>query len=46
MGDIIPHFLRRTNDQNFITWLSEQIDIGFERAIKELITEYDEGEVE
>lgn len=46
MGDIISHFLRRTSDKDFDTWLSEQIDIAFERAIEDLITEYEEGEVE
>ena len=46
MDDIISHFLRRTSDKDFDTWLSEQIDIAFERAIEDLITEYEEGEVE
>lgn len=46
MDDIISHFLRRTSDKDFNTWLNEQIDIAFERAIEDLITEYEEGEVD
>lgn len=44
--DITSHFLSRTSDKEFNTWLEEQIDIAFERAIEDLITEYEEGEVE
>lgn len=46
ISDITFHFLCRTSDQEFNAWLSEQIDIAYERAIEDLITEYDEGEVE
>ena len=46
ISDIISHFQRRTDDKEFNTWLNEQIDIAFERAIEDLITEYEEGEVE
>jgi uncharacterized protein YajQ (UPF0234 family) len=44
--DITSRFLRRTSDKEFSTWLNEQIDIAYERAIEDLITEYEEGEVE
>lgn len=46
ISDIISHFQRRTSDKEFNTWLNEQIDIAYERAIEDLITEYEEGEVE
>ena len=46
ISDITSHFLRRTSDKEFSTWLDEQIDIAYERAIEDLITEYEEGEVE
>ena len=46
IGDITSHFLRRTSDKEFSIWLTEQIDIAYERAIEDLITEYEEGEVD
>lgn len=46
ISDMISHFLRRTSDKEFNTWLDEQINIAYERAIEDLITEYEEGEVE
>lgn len=46
ISDITSHFLRRTSDKEFTTWLNEQIDIAHERAIEDLITEYEEGEVD
>lgn len=46
IGDMISHFLRRTSDKEFSTWLDEQINIAYERAIEDLITEYEEGEVD
>lgn len=46
ISDIISHFRRRTSDKKFNAWLDEQIDIAYERAIEDLITEYEEGEVE
>ena len=46
ISDIISHFLRRTSDKEFNTWLSEQIDIAYERVIEDLISEYKEGEVD
>ena len=46
ISDIISHFLRRTSDKEFNTWLDEQIEIAHERAIEDLITEYEEGEVD
>lgn len=44
--DITSHFLRRANDKEFNTWLSEQIEVAYERAIEDLIIEYEEEEVE
>ena len=46
ISDIISPFLRRTSDKEFNTWLDEQIEIAHERAIEDLITEYEEGEVD
>lgn len=46
ISDITSHFLRRTSDKEFNTWLDEQINIAYERAIEDLITEYEEGEVD
>ena len=46
ISDIISHFRHRTSDKKFNAWLDEQIDIAYERAIEDLITEYEEGEVE
>lgn len=46
ISDITSHFLRRASDKEFNTWLSGQIDIAYERAIEDLITEYEEGEVD
>jgi hypothetical protein len=46
ISDITSHFLRRTSDREFSAWLNEQIDIAYERAIEDLITEYEEGEVD
>ena len=46
ISDITSRFLRRTSDKEFSAWLNEQIDIAYERAIEDLITEYEEGEVD
>lgn len=46
ISEITSHFLRRTSDKEFSTWLDEQINIAYERAIEDLITEYEEGEVD
>lgn len=46
LEEIISRFERRTNDQNFINWLSDKIFEATENAIEELITEYEEGEAE
>ena len=44
--DMISKFLRRKDDKEFLDWLGEKIDNAFEKAIDELITEYEEGEVD
>ena len=55
--DIIPHlefdmegllskFFRRRSDEEFCSWLFNQIEEATTRAKDELITEYEEGEVE
>ena len=44
--EIISHFWRRANNQNFINWLEDKILGAEEMAIEDLITEYEEGEVE
>ena len=46
LEEIISRFERRANNQNFINWLSDKILEAEEKAIDELITEYEEGEVE
>ena len=46
LEEIISRFGRRVNDQNFIDWLSDKILEAEERTIDELITEYEEEEVE
>lgn len=46
INNIIFRFLRRNSDKEFNTWLSEQIDVAYERAIEDLIIEYEEGEAE
>lgn len=44
--EIIHQFAKRANNQNFINWLEEKIAEAERLAIDELITEYEEGEVE
>lgn len=44
--DMISKFLRRKDDKEFLDWLGKKIDDAFEKAIDELITEYEEGEVD
>ena len=48
ISDIIFHFQRRTSDKEFNTWLNEQIDIAYERAIEDLYRAFldciDDGE--
>lgn len=46
LEEIISRFERRANDQNFINWLSDKIFEATENAIEDLITEYEEGEIE
>ncbi len=46
LEEIISRFNRRVNNQIFINWLSDRIFEAEERAIEDLITEYEEGEVE
>lgn len=46
LEEIISRFERRANNQNFINWLSDKIFEATEKAIEDLITEYEEGEVE
>lgn len=43
---LIFKFLNRKNDQEFLQWLMQEIDEAYERTLEELITEYDEGEVD
>ena len=43
---LISKFLNRKNDQEFLQWLMQEIDEAYERTLCELITEYDEGEVD
>ena len=46
VSTLIFRFLNRKNDQKFILWLMQEVDEAFEKTLNELITEYDEGEVE
>ena len=43
---LIFKFLNRKNDQEFLQWLMQEIDEAYERTLDELITEYDDGEVD
>lgn len=43
--EIVGKFLRYS-ENDFIKWFSEEIAEAEERAIEDLITEYEEGEVE
>lgn len=43
--DIVGKFLRKS-EEDFVKWFSELIQIAQECAIEELITEYEEGEIE
>lgn len=43
---LISKFLNRKNNEDFIQWLSFEIDNAIELTLDELITEYDEGEVD
>lgn len=45
-SSLIFKFLNRKNDQEFLQWLAQEIDEAYERTLDELITEYDEGEVD
>ena len=45
-GTLISKFLNRMNDQEFLQWLMQEIDEAYERTLEELITEYDDGEVD
>ena len=44
--EIIHQVCWRANNQNFINWFEEKIAEAERLAIDELITEYEEGEVE
>ena len=44
--EILCKFLRRKSNEDFIQWLSIEVDNAIELALAELITEYEEGEVE
>lgn len=44
--EIISHFWCRTNNQSFIDWLDDKIIEAKQSTIDNLITEYEEGEVE
>ena len=46
LEEIVFHFGRRANNQTFINWLNDKILEAEEMAIEDLITEYEEGEVE
>ena len=46
LEEIISRFGRRANNQKFIDWLADKILEAEEMAIEDLITEYEEGEVE
>ena len=46
MSTLIFKFLNRRNDQEFLQWLAQEVDEAYERTLDELITEYEEGEVE
>ena len=46
VSTLISKFLNRKNDQEFLQWLTQEIDEAYERTLDELITEYEEGEVE
>ena len=43
---LIFKFLNRKSDQEFLQWLAQEIDETYERTLEELITEYEEEEVE
>ena len=43
---IIFKFLNRKSDREFLQWLMQEVDEAFEKTLEELITEYEEGEVE
>lgn len=43
---LILNFLNRESDKEFLWWLMQEIDEAFEETLDELITEYDEGEVD
>ena len=44
--EILCKFLRRKSNEDFIQWLSIEVDNAIELTLAELITEYEEGEVE
>ena len=43
---LISKFLNRRNDKEFLQWLEREIDEAYERTLNELITEYEEEEVD
>lgn len=43
---LIFRFLSRKSDQEFLAWLEQEINSAYEKTLDELITEYDEGEVD
>lgn len=46
VDDILNKFLRRKTDEEFVEWLQSKIEEAITLAEDELITEYEEGEVE
>ena len=46
LSTLISKFLNRKNNQEFIVLLMQEIGEAFEKTLDELITEYDEGEVD
>lgn len=46
LDDVITKFFQRRSDNEFISWMEDRIFAAEQRAEDELITEYEEGEVE
>ena len=46
VDDILNKFLRRKTDEEFVEWLQSKIEEAITLAEDELITEYEEEEVE
>ena len=46
VSTLLFRFLNRRSDEKFIGWLMQEVGEAFEKTLEELITEYEEGEVE